>query len=291
MRISKTAITGAVAAVALVGSASAAVTLTGDPTTSSGSTWNLVGSSLQSSNVIWAAGSTTRDISYYTTAFTYSGGDSSTASMGNASGSIGGAGWAAGDRVVAVGWKVNNGASAGWLNGSTFMKFNPGGAGTYSAANAVGGTGGSTSFGNSVAGDFQLYGDINWNNESRVTQYRNRTASGSDYPLQVGGSVSGALLADPFRSYSVLAAGTTAAGSAQIASQIYLINVDFLARAGSTYGFAPNMIGDVIGKLHIQVGGFTGSQTDVVLTNVAVPAPGALALLGVAGLAGSRRRR
>lgn len=275
----------------VAGAASAAVTLTGDPTTSTGLAWNTVGNSLQSSGVIWASGSTTRDMSYYTSSFRYSSSDSSTASMGNGA-TVGGTGWNEGDRVVAIGWKVNNGNVAGWLNGETWIKLNPGGTGGYSAANAVGGTGASTSFSNSVTGDYQLYGSVNFGNESRVTQFRYRTAGGSSYPMQSGGTSAGALLADPFRSYSVLAAGTVNAGEAEISSQIYLINVDFLSRAGTSYGFSANMIGDTIGKMQVLVNQGAGrTATEVVMSNVAVPAPGAAALVGLAGLVGGRRRR
>ncbi len=285
----------AVVAAVLAGAASATVTVTGSPLTSTGSTWIFAGNSLQSTNVVWAGGSTTRSIDYYATNFVYGAGDSANADMGNANGSIGGTGWNVGDRVIGIGWKVNNGATAGWLNGQVFMKFNPSGTGTYSAADSVGGTGAITSFGASVEGDYQLFGSINNGNQSRIVSYRNRTASSSDYPLQVGGSPNGALLENPFRSYSVLASGTPAPGSAAIESQTFLINLDYLARAGVTYGFTPNSIGDLIGKLHIQVGsditpGVAGIATDVVLTNVVVPAPGAIALLGVAGLMGRRRR-
>ena len=295
MRTSSTLIASALATVAVAGSASASVTITGSPLTSTGSTWIHAGNSLQSTNVVWAGGSTTRDIDYYSTSFTYGAGDSANADMGNANGAIGGTGWNVGDRVIGIGWKVNNGASAGWLNGQVWMKFNPSGTGGYSAANSVGGTGAVTSFSASVVGDYQLYGTINGGNQSQVVSYRNRTSTGSDYPLQVGGSSAGALLENPFRSYSVLAPGGSASYG-PIQSQTFLINLDYLARAGTTYGFTPSAIGDLIGKLHIQVGsdatpGYSGTPTDVVLTNVAVPAPGAAVLVGLAGLVGGRRRR
>jgi hypothetical protein len=273
--------------------ASGSTNFTGNPTTSSGLVWNFAGNSLQSTNVIWAAGSTTRSIDYYASHFTYTGTETESASMGSTS--VGGTGWDVGDRVVAIGVVVTNGgaAGAGWLNGDTFMKFNPGGAGTYSAASSVGGSGASVSFTtNSVVGDYQLYGTGNFNNEGNVTQFRYRTAGGSSYPMQVGGSSSAALLANPFNSFSVLESGTSAPGDSQISSQTFLINVDYLARAGNTYGFSPNMIGNTIGKLFIQSSlGAGTTPTDVVLTNVAVPAPGSIALLCVAGLAGARRRR
>ena len=278
----------AACAVLVAGSAASGSTnFTGNPTTSSGLVWNFAGNSLQSTNVIWAGGSTTRSIDYYASHFTYTGTETESASMGSTS--VGGTGWTVGDRVVAIGVVVTNGV---WLNGETFMKFNPGGAGTYSAASSVGGSGASTSFTtNSVVGDYQLYGTGNFNNEGNVTEFRYRTAASSSYPMQVGG-LGGALLANPFNSFSVLAGGTSAPGQSQISSQTFLINVDYLARAGNTYGFSPNMIGNTIGKLFIQSSlGAGTTPTDVVLTNVAVPAPGALALLGVAGLVGGRRRR
>ena len=282
----------AACAVLVAGSAASGSTnFTGNPTTSSGLVWNFAGNSLQSTNVIWAGGSTTRSIDYYASHFTYTGTETESASMGSTS--VGGTGWTVGDRVVAIGVVVTNGgdAGAGWLNGDTFIKFNPGGAGTYSAASSVGGSGASTSFSNSVVGDYQLYGTGNFNNEGNVLDFRYRTAGGSTYPLQ--NNVAGtALLANPFNSFSVLQSGTSAPGQSQISSQTFLINVDYLARAGNTYGFSPNMIGNTIGKLFIQSSlGAGTTPTDVVLTNVAVPAPGALALLGVAGLAGGRRRR
>ncbi|MSR05370.1 MAG: hypothetical protein EXS04_07250 [Phycisphaerales bacterium] len=280
----------AACAVLVAGSAASGSTnFTGNPTTSSGLVWNFAGNSLQSTNVIWAGGNTARSIDYYASHFTFTGTETESASMGSTS--VGGTGWTVGDRVVAIGLVVTNGV---WLNGETFMKFNPGGAGTYSAASSVGGSGASPSFTtNSVVGDYQLYGSINGNAEGNVTQFRYRTASGSgsSYPMQVGGALSGALMANPFNSFSEVG-GTSVPGNGQFSSQTFLINVDYLARAGVTYGFSPNMIGNTIGKLFISSGLGEGSTpTDVLLTNVAVPAPGALALLGVAGLIGGRRRR
>ncbi|MBM4099433.1 MAG: PEP-CTERM sorting domain-containing protein [Planctomycetes bacterium] len=44
--------------------------------------------------------------------------------------------------------------------------------------------------------------------------------------------------------------------------------------------------------MQITLGGSGNSNsTDVIMSNVLVPAPGAVALLGMAGLVGSRRRR
>jgi len=58
------------------------------------------------------------------------------------------------------------------------------------------------------------------------------------------------------------------------------------------YGFSANVIGGTIGKMQITLGGSGNSNsTDVIMSNVLVPAPGAVALLGMAGLVGSRRRR
>lgn len=271
--------------------ASGAANFSGNPLTSSGLVWNFAGNSLQSTNVIWAGFNTVRSIDYYSSNFSYTGTETVSASMGSTS--VAGTGWEVGDRVVAIGMNVTNGedTGAGWLNGETFMKFNPGGAGTYSAASTVGGSGASTSFNNSVAGDYQLYGTGNFGNQGNVTDFRYRTTSGSSYPMSSSGAGS-ALLANPFRSFSVLVGGTSAPGDSQISSQTFLVNVDYLARAGNTYGFSPNMIGNTIGKLFIQSAIGAGSiASNVVLTNVAVPAPGALALLGAAGLVGSRRRR
>lgn len=301
MRISSVSMMSAVAAVAMAGVASAAIDFTGDPTTSSGLSWSSLGNSLQTSNVIWAGGNTIRSVGFYSSNFIFTGSETQSASMGN--NSVSGAGWNVGDRVVAIGWQVTNGATAGagWLNGETFMKFNPGGAGGYQAASSVGGSGSSTSFSNSVAGDYQLYGTGNGTpsntsgNEGEITVFRYRTSDPgyvTTYPMQVGAVSSGALLANPFRSFSVLAGGTAAPGGSQISSQTFLVNVDLLARAGADYGFSPNMIGNTIGKLMIDIGQGAGSvSTTVVLTDVPVPAPGAIALLGLAGLAGGRRRR
>ncbi len=279
----------AACAVLVAGSAASGSTnFTGNPTTSSGLVWNFAGNSLQSTNVIWAAGSTTRSIDYYASHFTYTGTETESASMGSTS--VGGTGWNVGDRVVAIGLVVIS-PGEGLLLAETFMKFNPGGAGTYSAASSVGGSGASVSFSNSVVGDYQLYGTDNGGNDGNLTTFRYRTAGGSSYPMQAGASSSGALLANPFNSFSVLESRLPGSNYAQVSSQTFLINVDYLARAGTTYGFSANMIGNTIGQLNIQSGSAGAPVTDVVLTNVAVPAPGALALLGVAGLAGGRRRR
>ncbi len=270
--------------------ASGSTNFTGNPLTSTGLVWNFAGNSLQTTNVIWAAGSTARSIDYYASNFTYTGGETETASMGSTA--VGGTGWNVGDRVVAIGLVVTN-PGEGLLLAETFMKFNPGGAGTYSAASSVGGSGAAVSFSNSVVGDYQLYGTDNAGNDGNLTTFRLRTGSGtgSTYPMQAGGSSSGALLANPFNSFGVLDSRLPGSNYAQVSSQTFLINVDYLARAGTTYGFSPNMIGNTIGKLNIQSGSAGAPVTDVVLTNVAVPAPGVLALLGVAGLAGGRRRR
>jgi len=214
MRTCLTLILAAVAPAAITGFTCTAAILTGDPTTTVGVVLHPVGNALQSTGVIWAGGSTTRSVSFYSGVFVHSSSDTATATFGNGP-SVGGDGWEVGDRVVAFGSKVNNAHEAGWLYGETAIMMNPGGAGTYTAAEFVGGPSSPPlGFSNSVNGDFALQATANSGNQSRVTQFLFAAPVGTVYPLQAGGSQTGSLLANPFRSYRVLAApGLPGAGT------------------------------------------------------------------------------
>ena len=121
------------------------------------------------------------------------------------------------------------------------------------------------------------------------------TGTGTTFVRTQGSGGPSALAAGTVISASSTFANSTAAviSSAGVGSNGWSINADnyfgfrFVNAAGSTvYGFGVMRVGAVVGDRTLLSVSYENSGAAIT-----VPAPGALALLGVAGLAGTRRRR
>ena len=254
--------------------------------------WTSVSSSQATG--IWVKGATDRTYDIYRTTFTLtstqgvsgtrladgSAGDGS-GYTGNDNASLTGGSWQVGDRIIGMGISYT-----GSTRGSTwFFKIDTGAdnvvpASTFGAGDGVTG---------SAAGDISAYIGNPYFPRGLVRQYSIFTApsSGSSdnfiVPYGIGHS-----LAAPVRSFSILDPG-----SQVLARSIqFFINVDAVLRSngGATFGegslAAPSNLGFWEGD---QTGAWNGTQfTQQVF---AIPAPSVLAMLGLAGVAASRRRR
>ena len=271
------------ASLALAGAASAqTVDLNGG---SSWNGWNSVGNSQTSG--IWVLGSTSRTYNIYSTSFVLSA--SQTASgTGNNTASLFSNSWQAGDRIVGMGIQYT-----GSSLGNQFFFHTDTGAVNIQAASSVGAGDGVLTF---DAGDTSSHMFTNnLPSAGLVRQYsvfNDFTSNGGsnfDIPYGVGSSMT------PVRSFTV-GEFTTVNGSGSFYSTgvQWLMNIDAVLRSnnGATFGeggFGSTMrVGfreqDLFGQ-----GG--GGQTQQVFTVGVIPAPGAMALLGLAGFAGARRRR
>jgi hypothetical protein len=271
------------ASLALAGAASAqTVDLNGG---SSWNGWNSVGNSQTSG--IWVLGSTSRTYNIFSTSFVLSA--SQTASgTGNNTASLFSNSWQAGDRIVGMGIQYT-----GSSLGNQFFFHTDTGAVNIQAASSVGAGDGVLTF---DAGDTSSHMFTNnLPSAGLVRQYsvfNDFTSNGGsnfDIPYGVGSSMT------PVRSFTV-GEFTTVNGSGSFYSTgvQWLMNIDAVLRSnnGATFGeggFGSTMrVGfreqDLFGQ-----GG--GGQTQQVFTVGVIPAPGAMALLGLAGLAGARRRR
>jgi hypothetical protein len=260
--------------------------------------WNSVGTAQTSG--IWLRGATNRTFNIYQTAFTLDAGQTVGGSRladgaagdgsgytGDSAGSLFSGSWQAGDRILGFGIQYT-----GATRGTTWFFHKDSGGNNMFAASSFGALDGQTSF---DVGDTSSYipnsavgmdpadrGRVRqysvWNGFS---QFGSPEEGNFDTPF---GTV--ASLAMPVRSFSVLDAGSTTLST----SLQYFINIDAVLRSngGSTFGdgdFGPNT---KFGFFEGDLSGASGQFTQQIFS---IPAPGALALLGLAGLAGSRRRR
>jgi MYXO-CTERM domain-containing protein len=275
MRISALLMTGAVAAVAVAGSAMASGAVINGGTSWTG--WQTVGRSTDQG--IWANGATTGVYDIYTTSFLYAG-ETVTPTAGT-SGSADTSGWSTGARVLGVGMKNISGmpvygGSGPWAF-SPFFKFDLA-KDSYQAASTFGGTDGRTSSSTFArTGDFnvQLNGDFGGflYQPNFVSVY---TSDGSFWTGGGAATFQGNAFGIPVtyaRSWF-----NPDNGSLQV-----LFNLDLLSGNGALGG-----IGTIGNNFRMSIDGIT---TSTVFDVTVVPAPGALALLGAAGLVGSRRRR
>ncbi len=283
-----------IAALALAGAASAqSVDINGG---NSWNGWNSVGNSQTSG--IWVKGSTTRTFDIYSTYFVLGAGQTvggtriangaagdGVGYTGDDSASLFSGAWQAGDRVIGMGVQYT-----GTTRGSTFFFHRDAGGDNIFAASSFGASDGVFSH---DVGDSSSYMSPETNgNRGRVRQYsvwngfsQNGSPEEGNFTVPYGNVPT---LAMPTRSFTVLDSGSMN----RITSAQFFINIDAILRSngGATFGdgdFGPNTrFGFWEGD---QTTGWNGTQFTQQI--FAIPAPGALALLGLAGLAGARRRR
>jgi hypothetical protein len=283
-----------VASLALAGTASAqSVDINGG---NSWSGWNSVGNSQTSG--IWVKGSTTRTFEIYSTYFVLSAGQTvggtrvadgaagnGTGYTGDTAASLFSGSWQAGDRIVGMGVEYT-----GTTRGSTFFFHRDAGGNNIAAASSFGASDGVFSH---DVGDSSSYMSPESNtNRGRVRQYsvwngfsQNGSPEEGNFIVPFGNVPT---LAMPTRSFTVLDSGSMN----RVTSAQFFINIDAILRSngGMTFGdgdFGPNTrFGFWEGD---QTSGWNGTQFTQQI--FAIPAPGALALLGLAGLSGARRRR
>jgi len=288
-----TCITAAVTALTLTSAATAGIDINGG---ASWNGWNHVGDSLTAG--LWLAGSTSRTYDIYSASFVLTAGQSvggsrlANGTPGDGSGYTGdnaaslfSGSWQAGDRILGMGISYN-----GSTRGTTwFFKVDAGGNNRF-AASSVGASDGSESFN---AADTASY-VVNTNpllERGRVQQYSvwsgfsaDGAPSSGNYAAPYGTT---ATLASPLRSFTILDAGSSTAST----SIQFFLNIDAVLRSNGGMTF-----GDASFDPSTRFGFWEGDQripgsTPFTQQVFAIPAPGALALLGLTGLAATRRRR
>ena len=135
-----------------------------------------------------------------------------------------------------------------------------------------------------VTVDTRGYGDIS------VSWDQTRSSTGPsafDLKMSVDG---GATFTRVNAGYSVVQAGATGTGTSSWSSTVNQSGFTTTTIAGSTADGNASVIFRFVNTSTVAVGG-TNRIDNILVTGNAVPAPGALALLGVAGLVGARRRR
>jgi hypothetical protein len=255
---------GALALAAIAGSASAVVDINGGL---SWNGWQLNGTS--NTLGIYGGGSTDNVFEVYTTLFTFNGNSVTGNPTGSANllaGAYSAGSFANGNRILGVGIRRISGAGLVG-NGAGIVRFDVAND-SFSAASSVGGTDGrvsSTLY--SDAGDFntQFYG-TNFTPSTLVVF----TGPGAFTTLPSGNN--GGDFA--FR------------GFYQAANESYQLLFDLTAMPNLYSNVNGSAIGTLGDTFTMSIRG--AGNTDVVVT---VPAPGALALLGLGGLLAARRRR
>ncbi len=262
-----------IAALALAGTASAQVVdLNGG---SSWNGWNSVGNSQTSG--LWVFGATNRTYDIYSTSFVLNA--SQTASgTGNDTASLFSNSWQAGDRIIGMGIQYT-----GSSRGNEHFFHTDTGAVNIQAASSFGAFDGVYT---ADAGDTSSH--LQTNNPAgagKVRQYSvfngftSNGGSNFDVPYGAGWAPT------PVRSFTVADAG---AGFYSTRVQ-FLMNIDAILRSNGGATFGEGGFGSTLRVGFWEQDLSAGFSQQVF--EVAVPAPGALALLGVAGLVGKRRRR
>ena len=278
----------AASAISLVGSAASAqvVDINGG---NSWTGWSSVGTSQTSG--IWVLGSTSRTFNIYSANFVLSAGQTvggsrladgaagnGTSYSGDGGGSLFAGSWQAGDRILGIGIQYT-----GTTRAHNWFFHQDSGGNNIQAASSFGAGDGALGF---DTGDTSGYID----NYSSAGIYRGQTRQ---YSVFTGFSANGSsnfitpygvtpTLAMPTRTFTVIDAGSM--GDSK--SIQHLINIDAILRAngGSTFGdggFGAST------RFGFYESGASGATQQI----FPIPAPGAFALLGLAGLVGKRRRR
>jgi hypothetical protein len=279
-----------VASLALAGTASAqTVDINGG---NSWNGWNSVGNSQTSGT--WVKGSTNRTYDIYSTYFVLSAGQTvggtriANGAAGNGVGYTGeteaslfAGAWQAGDRILGMGIQYT-----GTTRGSTFFFHRDAGGNNIAAASSFGASDGV--FSHDVSDSSSYMTTTAGNPRGQVRQYsvwngfsQNGSPEEGNFNAPYGNMPTAAF---PTRSFAVLDNG-----SMDLTKSVqYFVNIDAILRSngGATFGdgdFGPNTR---FGFWEGNSG--TGNFSQQIF---AIPAPGAMALLGLAGLAGARRRR
>lgn len=257
--------------------------------------WDFVGNA--QTNGVWVAGSTTRDYNIYRTRFTLESGQTVGGSRlangaagngldytGDTQANLFAGSWQAGDRIVGVGLQYTGGAMLTTL----FLHVDSGGNNIF-AASSVGAN--DSAFSHDVGDTASYVTSMPWvASRHQTNQYSIWNGFSPDGSIPSGNYTfpygQGPTNDTPIRSFAILGAGEQLrATSAQ-----YFVNIDAILRSngGATYG--EGAIDDLT-KLGFWEGDETLGQGVFSQQIFAIPAPGAMALLGLAGLAGARRRR
>ena len=252
--------------------------------------WNSVGNSQTSG--LWVTGATNRTYNIFRTYFVLGAGQTvggtrladgtagdGTGYTGDTAASLLSGSWQAGDRIVGMGIQYT-----GSTRGSQFFFHTDTGGNNIQAASSFGAGDGVLSF---DSGDTSSFISANFNPyRGQVRQYSiwngfspDGSPGNGNYITPYGVVPS---LAMPTRSFTVLDSGSVSNSK----SIQFFMNIDAILRAngGATYGDGDFGLATRFGFMEQQGG-------EVTQQIFAIPAPGALALLGLAGLAGARRRR
>jgi hypothetical protein len=280
------------AALALIASATAHAQVVDIDGGNSWSGWNSVGNSQTSGT--WVKGSTTRTYDIYSTYFVLSAGQTvggTRIANGAAGDGVGYTGesadslftgsWQAGDRILGMGIHYS-----GTTRGSTFFFHRDAGGGNIAAASSFGASDGY--FSHDVGDSSSYMTTLSGNPRGQVRHYavwngfsQNGSPQEGNFIVPYGSMPSPAF---PTRSFAVLDNGSLD----QAKSVQYFVNIDAILRSngGATFGdgdFGPNT------RFGFWEGiSGTGNFSQQIF---AIPAPGAIALLGLAGVVGTRRRR
>jgi hypothetical protein len=254
--------------------------------------WSSVGNSQTSGT--WVKGSTSRTYDIYSTSFVLSAGQTvggtriANGSAGNGvgytgetAGSLFSGVWQAGDRIVGMGIQYT-----GTTRGSTFFFHRDAGGNNIAAASSFGANDGV--FSHDVGDSSSYMTTVAGNPRGQVRQYsvwngfsQNGSPEEGNFNVPYGNMPTAAF---PTRSFAVLDNG-----SMDLTKSVqYFVNIDAILRSngGATFGdgdFGPNT------RFGFWEGiSGTGNFSQQIF---AIPAPGAIALLGLAGVVGTRRRR
>ncbi len=256
--------------------------------------WNSVGNSQTSGT--WVKGSTSRTYDIYSTYFVLSAGQTvggtriangaagdGVGYTGETAGSLFSGAWQAGDRIVGMGVQYT-----GTTRGSTFFFHRDAGGNNIAAASSFGANDGV--FSHDVGDSSSFMTTVAGNPRGQVRQYsvwngfsQNGSPEEGNFNVPYGNMPTAAF---PTRSFAVLDNGSMN----RITSAQFFINIDAILRSngGATYGDGDFGLDTRFGFWEGDQVGPGGGFTQQIF---AIPAPGALALLGFAGLAGVRRRR
>jgi hypothetical protein len=284
------------AALALVASAAAHAQVVDIDGGNSWSGWNSVGNSQTSGT--WVKGSTSRTYDIYSTYFVLSAGQTvggtriangaagdGVGYTGETAGSLFSGAWQAGDRIVGMGVQYT-----GTTRGSTFFFHRDAGGNNIAAASSFGANDGV--FSHDVGDSSSYMTTVAGNPRGQVRQYsvwngfsQNGSPEEGNFNVPYGNMPTAAF---PTRSFAVLDNGSMN----RITSAQFFINIDAILRSngGAAFGDADFGLSTRFGFWEgDQTTGWNGTQFSQQI--FAIPAPGALALLGLAGVAGKRRRR